>query len=215
MRNIGIISLSILLLSACASKIDYSAFEKVTVPPIEQEAVAYLGERMILEGRGYFTDSINIPGFDAYATDFRADTYYRIPGTDKFKAYNESVTNNNGYGSPLNTQNWITYKPEKNEICVGLMTCYSASEMGAVYSSEKVFYAQANSFQQLIEYNGKSGSTLKFTYREFKDGMARGSFTTDFTIDLNDGNTFGYKGARFEVIDANNSQIKYKILKTF
>jgi len=218
MRNIGIISLSILLLSACAStskKVDVSAFERVTVPTIGKEAVAYLGERMILAGLGYFTDSINIPGFDAYATDFRADTYYRIPGTDTFKAYNESVTNNNGYGNPLNTQDWVTYDPEKNEVCVGLMTCYSATEMGAVYSPEKVFYAQANSFQQLIEYNGKSGSTLKFTYREFKDGMARGSFTTDFTIDLNDGSTFGYKGARFEVIDANNSQIKYKILKAF
>tara|TARA_Y100000310_G_scaffold167977_1_gene167998 strand:- start:7425 stop:8081 length:657 start_codon:yes stop_codon:yes gene_type:complete len=216
-RSGAIFAITALFLTACGStpKPAPIAMEKVTVPGVNQVATAFLGERMIITGYGYYTDTLTIPTFDAYAADFTHAKYYRSPNSDTFMAKGEPVTINNGYGSPLSTQSWVKFTPGKDDICVGVMNCYSATEMGAVYSAEKEFLAKPDSFQQAIEYNGKSGTTLKFTYREFKDDMARGTFTTDFTIDLDDGKVFGYKGSRFEVISANNSRIEYKLLAPF
>jgi len=66
-----------------------------------------------------------------------------------------------------------------------------------------------------LEYSGKSGSVLKFTYSEFIEGLARDAFTREFTVDLNEGNTGAYKGAVFEVLEATNANITYKIIRHF
>ena len=77
------------------------------------------------------------------------------------------------------------------------------------------FLHTENSFQQTIEYAGKSGSTLKFIYSEFIYGFARDAFTREFTIDTDEGNIGAYKGAVFEVIEATNSSIKFKVIRHF
>ena len=45
--------------------------------------------------------------------------------------------------------------------------------------------------------------------------MVRDAFTREFEIDLNDGTTVAYKGAIFEIIEANNATIKYKVIRHF
>ena len=45
--------------------------------------------------------------------------------------------------------------------------------------------------------------------------MARDSFTREFEIDLEDGNTVAYKGCIFEIVKVDNATIKYKVLKHF
>ena len=45
--------------------------------------------------------------------------------------------------------------------------------------------------------------------------MARPSFSNDIEYDLSDSKQIGYKGALIEVTDANNQDIKYKVLKGF
>ncbi len=77
------------------------------------------------------------------------------------------------------------------------------------------FLYEEDSFQQTIEYSGKSGDILKFIYSEFTAGFARQAFTREFTADLSEGNIGAYKGALFEILEATNSQIKYKIIRHF
>ena len=77
------------------------------------------------------------------------------------------------------------------------------------------FLFMEDSFQQAIEYSGKSGDILTFIYSEFTEGFARQAFTRKFRVDLSEGNVGAYKGAVFEVIEATNAQIKYKILRHF
>lgn len=127
------------------------------------------------------------------------------------------MTINNGYGSPLFTQNTIYYDRKDNEICTKkfMGSCYDSSEMNFNYNPKKMFRIKPNSFQQVIEYNGKSDKTLRFSYREFSNNMARSSFTANFTMDLNESNKIGYKGALIEVIKATNSTIKYRVIKNF
>lgn len=72
-----------------------------------------------------------------------------------------------------------------------------------------------NSFQQELIYNGRSGDTLKFLYREISNNYLRNAFTQDVQYDLRDGNLIGFKGARIEVIEANNQFIKYRVQISF
>jgi len=77
------------------------------------------------------------------------------------------------------------------------------------------FVTKSDSFQRVIEYNGKRGSLVRFVYSEFKDGRIRDAFTREFDADLNDGNVVAYKGAVFEVLDATNASIRYKVIRHF
>ena len=80
---------------------------------------------------------------------------------------------------------------------------------------ETVFKSQKDSFQRVVEYAGKKDSIIKFIYSEFKDGMVRDAFMREFEIDLNEGNTVAYKGLIFEIIEADNATISYKVIRHF
>lgn len=70
-------------------------------------------------------------------------------------------------------------------------------------------------FDQRLIYNGISGNTVKFLYREFTDAMNRNSFEQEVTYDLNLGEVIGFKGSRFVIHSASNTGIEYSILKPF
>lgn len=61
-------------------------------------------------------------------------------------------------------------------------------------------------------YNGRSGSTIKFSYREFFDNMARPAFTQDLVYDLDESSEIAFKAMRIKVLSATNSTITYTIL---
>ena len=71
------------------------------------------------------------------------------------------------------------------------------------------------SHAEIIEYSGRKGSALTFIYSEFDENMAKDAFTREVTVDLNEGNMGGFKGAVFEVLEATNFEIAYKIKRHF
>jgi len=79
----------------------------------------------------------------------------------------------------------------------------------------RYFLYQPNSFQQTIEYAGKSGNQLKFIYSEFNHGFARDAFTREFQVDLGEGNIAAFKGALIEIEEATNVNIRYKVIRNF
>ena len=72
-----------------------------------------------------------------------------------------------------------------------------------------------NSFQQELIYNGRVGNAVKFLYREVSAQYLRSSFTQDVQYDLSEGNMIGFKGARIEIIDANNRNLRYRVTEHF
>lgn len=70
-----------------------------------------------------------------------------------------------------------------------------------------------DSFKRELIYGGVSGNSISISYREFSDGIARPAFTQELKYDLTDSKIIGYRGARFEVIKASNTSLKYKMLK--
>lgn len=201
----------------CASnppvKINYT---DVSIPELNTETTAYLGERMLSQGKGYYAKSITLSSLDAFAADIQGGVFYNIPGTNKYQSKDpNTVTVNNGYGNPLRYQDWFNYYEKSNEVCPSTGLCYDDGDLTIEKNDSETFVVKENTFQQVIEYNGKSGQTLKFTYREFGNQVARQAFTTNFTMDLNEGDTVGYKGARLKVIEANNNRIKFILLSNF
>ena len=70
-------------------------------------------------------------------------------------------------------------------------------------------------FDQELIYNGLSGSTVKFLYREFSGLTNRTSFEQEVTYDLNIGEIIGFKSARFKILSATNTGIEYEVIAPF
>lgn len=79
----------------------------------------------------------------------------------------------------------------------------------------KVTQKKDISFQQELIYNGKSGNSIKFLYREISKKIMRQPFSQEVLYDLSEGNIIGFKGARIEIIEATNFNLKYKVIKSF
>jgi hypothetical protein len=89
------------------------------------------------------------------------------------------------------------------------------SERPGIEYSATVFERYDNeSFKRELVYSGVSQNTVSILYREFQNDMARPAFSQELKYDLAQGTAIGYKGARFEVIRANNTGISYKVLKS-
>jgi len=71
------------------------------------------------------------------------------------------------------------------------------------------------SFRQELIYNGRSGSTLRFLYREFSRDMIRPAFSQELTYDLEEGSEIGFRGVRIEILDATNILLTYRVSKSF
>lgn len=69
------------------------------------------------------------------------------------------------------------------------------------------------SFKKELVYTGISQKVVSILYREFNEDMARPAFSQDLKYDLSESNIVGYRGARFEIINATNQGLTYKTLK--
>lgn len=61
-------------------------------------------------------------------------------------------------------------------------------------------------------YLGGTGTAITLSYRESMRDMARPAFTQELKYDLSQSDIVGYKGARFQVLKADNVSIQYKVL---
>lgn len=72
-----------------------------------------------------------------------------------------------------------------------------------------------NDFQQTLIYMGKEGNTIKMSYREFSNDLARPAFTTDISYNLDESHDITYKNAQITIISATSANITYKVLHNF
>jgi len=68
-------------------------------------------------------------------------------------------------------------------------------------------------FKRELIYLGGSKNAINIQYREFIDNYARPAFSQEIKYDISEDRVIGYKGARFEVIRADNSGITFRMLK--
>jgi hypothetical protein len=69
------------------------------------------------------------------------------------------------------------------------------------------------SFKAEIIYSGMDGQTVRATYREFVDDMARAAFFQDLNFNLAESRIVGYRSLRIEILEATNSAITFRVLE--
>ncbi len=73
----------------------------------------------------------------------------------------------------------------------------------------------ADNFVQELVYNGKSGTRIKFVYREFADSLTKPTYFQEFEADLAEGRVVTFKGVRLDIIEASSSALSFRVLSTF
>ena len=191
-------------------------------PDIGVETEVYLGDRMLAQQIGEWKECITPKKTYTYRGGGWVYTYKgnepmcKVTLKDKYymPTYINAVGHNNDQAAPVRWKK----KGDKSSLCgcVGPFCGGCAKKLSEddVKDGETFIYNE-NSFQQTIEYAGRSGDILKFNYSEFSGGFARQAFTREFQVDLSEGNVAAYKGAIIEVVDATNIQIKYKVIRNF
>jgi hypothetical protein len=191
-------------------------------PDVGVSTSVYMGDRMMEQRRGQYQECI-VPKFDSTkSVNLGAAKVFVKKGIPLCKS---SATAKN-YTSPYvnwtpNFQYDFALKPGKGDsldICITTMGIKSGCTKGKLksdYETNPYFIYSTNSFQQTVEYAGRSGDILKFVYSEFADGYARQAFTREFQVDLSEGNVAAYKGAVIEIESATNASITYKVVRNF
>jgi len=184
-----------------------------------------LGDRMLLQRTGQF-ESCVVPLFDderrANLGMARVTVRRGIPLCQRSEAERNLIPpypNWNVGTSSEATYDFVLRDREGiRQLCLRVLgvtsTCFAARPP-ADFQVGPHFVTAPNAAQQSIEYSGRNGSTLRFTYSESIDGQARDAFTREFQMDVSQGNTVAFRGAIIEVEEASNTSITYRVVRNF
>ncbi|MFK0299267.1 hypothetical protein ACIQTU_08600 [Brevundimonas sp. NPDC090276] len=84
---------------------------------------------------------------------------------------------------------------------------------GATFSTGNCTVLGADSFRRELIYSGVTQGTVSIEYREFINDMARPAFSQTLRYDLAQSDVIGFRGARFQILDATNIDIRYKVTR--
>ncbi|WP_447970104.1 hypothetical protein [Nitrospira sp. M1] len=207
----------LLMFSGCTSTPDI-AYQNISYPPLKVPSTAYLGERLLMQGKGFRTDVLEVDKITGKYAEIDNATFCRYgpKSTEFFSFDRRAIRFINFVGGIRSFGSVVSYKKSDNEICIDdfWSGCFDSSFGSYTYKPDSIC-SKPSAIQQIIEYNGKAGNILNFTYREFTRDRISAPFTTNFTMDLNEGNVVNYKGARLEIEKATNQEISYTVSKNF
>lgn len=205
----------VVLLSGCAVK--YTPAERraeiFDEPEIGAVTTAQLGDHMIRKGMVIEEEVVSLRAMvDGALYDIMPGVYPQLGYIENERFYSPTGIVKSAFADPFRL---LSVKAESpHELCVvtefAVRTCYSAD-----FEVETRASAMDASFQQTLIYSGRIGDKINVTYREFSNNQARPAFSNDVEYDLSASNQIGYKGARIEVIKADNAEITYKVLNSF
>lgn len=223
-KNLFLSASIVMLTTACGST--YTPVNNVVSPTIMPNIGAIskinMGEQLFVEGTGFMSNCI-VPNF-AHTETFGLGT--RVVSVKPFEnlcethyqgkyrpQYDNVVAMTGGYKA--DSFKWdVEVKDNPNSVTYCIFDGCFDKPLGS-YQKKRAFVFNESSLKQVIEYMGKSGSILEFTYSEYMNNIARDAFTRTFKVDLNDTNFLSFKGAKVEILDASSSEITYKVLQGF
>jgi len=191
-------------------------------PEIRVKQEVYLGDKMLEQAKGSYKPCI-IPNVTKivqkrmWSIEYRANEALcknKERDRDYQPQYDNLRQTGASYRYPIRMSGKgdnITLKYCQAGLCAGKQK-FTSSEINV---SDRFFTVSPNTFQQSIEYAGKTGSKLNFTYSEFQQGFARDSFTRSFEIDLDEGDVAAFKGAIIKIHSATNVSIVYEVMRNF
>jgi len=74
------------------------------------------------------------------------------------------------------------------------------------------FFPKLANKKELI-YLGRNSKSISILYREFINDYIKAAFTQEYKYDISEDKMIGFKGARFEIVKADNTEVVYRVLK--
>ena len=157
------------------------------------------------------SEIVNPPGvtevvrgdLELFATSSEGDYYqgrstYSVPGTS----------------IPVSERSGVFVPDDKSRPAViyHFVQGYRYGTKPVAYVPKEIIKITSESFRRELVYSGVSQNTITVVYREFKNSFARPAFTQELKYDLSQDRVIGYQGARFEVLNAGNTEITYKVI---
>ena len=232
-KKILIIALA-LVVSGCATtpirNVSVPGMKIIDIPVKNQIASAEMGNTIIRKGRlfsyhalellnevtagdGVMTYKMVVPaGVLTQLEEDNAWTYYH---SDRFTL--SSLTT----GMTASSGGLKIAKSDPNNVMVfmgnqgGMLIDALKPNQKPNFVLKEVQATDKSSFEQELIYNGKSADKVRFLYREFTNNLLRGPFSQEVQYDLSESKIIGFKGCRIEILDATNTQLKYKVLESF
>jgi hypothetical protein len=205
-----------ILLSGCAT-VQFNGAEsqvtKIDQPPIGQVVTASIGDRLLQKGEIVQQNVLQVNHtIDGVAYDIPQGVYRGVGHDAKSDFYTAVGVVKSFIADPPKAL--MLGKAPGSELCVvtifGGKACYSGD-----FERKNQVSERGTSFQQTLIYSGRVGDKIKVSYREFSNDMARPAFNNDVEYDLSVSNIIGYKGARIEVLKADNTSITYRVISSF
>ena len=216
--------LTFISLSVVAEEQELYSASNENTPEIDEVFTRYLGDRMTLQRTGRYLPCYksNVRLEDTFGLTralqiIEKGALFCKTSTDS-KYYEAQNVNVWASGYEIKAALNLKEGRKSTKVCLHGMHCFkkvSNDTFATQFEQANFLVIDVDSLQQSIEYSGKSGHILTFTYSEYKDTMARDAYTREFKVDLDDGTVGGFKGAVFEVVSADNVQIEYKVIRHF
>mgnify|MGYP000279978426 CR=1 FL=1 len=228
MLRTAFIVASALILTACAST--QTVMPRVDIldrPSLGVAANAELGDTIVEKGKLTTFDGLILKNEVTWGDGFllkkftispgrlrakQSDSEYTYFYSDKMTAYDAMLGT-----SPYGAGGICMKKNDPTHIRGFFQTgrCNNNFKPAPEVSPTRVVDIDAPNFRQELIYNGRSGGTVKFLYREFSGDYARPPFSQEVQYDLKDGSVIGFKGVRIEIIEASNTRLSYKLISSF
>lgn len=216
MNRFYYISFFFILLYSCSPAKIASEYKEQSAALLNTPITKEIGESLIDNETGFFLPAI----VASESMDAGEGMYKTQVKKGELFLHKEFTSEYDFYYSVDNPKNGIALaKDSRND---GVMVSDGMGGYRIYDVKERIKYTKntyhdtsKDYYKQQFIYNGKSGSTLKFTYREFINDLARAAFTQELQYDTNESSTIGMKGLRLEVLKTTNTNIEYKILSNF
>lgn len=217
-----------LLMSACVStQAILPHTEIIDRPTLNEISTAELGETVVEKGRLRTYSGLSLSNELQWGDGFILKKFTISPGRLRARQKDAKFTyyfsdNMTSYDAILGTSPYPSgglcrsndgTGPVRGFISAGRCSM-NWNHMPDV-SEVQIYDVDSPGFRQELIYNGRSGDNLKFLYREFSGDLMRPPFSQDVQYDLNESSTIGFRGARVEIIEASNTQLRYKVVSSF
>lgn len=208
---------SILVLTPGCATVKFNGAEtqktQVNQPPIGEVAKAYVGDPLLQKGEVIKEKVLQVnKTIDGALFDIPQGVYRQVGYDDSATYYSANGVVKSALADP--PKGLKLKKAPGSQLCVVTIyngrSCYAGD-----YQRKTRISRHGKSFQQTLLYSGRVGNEIKVSYREFSNNIARPAFSNSVAYDLSASRIIGYKGAKIEVLKANNDSITYKVIRNF
>lgn len=215
-RALAVAATAILVLSGCAS-VKYNGGDTrtqlINEPSPGQVVTRSIGDQMLSKGVVVeeFVLAVRQPIQGALYT-IPAGEYVQVGSDERNYFYTPIGVTKSAFADPI--AGLAVGRAAGAELCAvsvfGTRACYKGD-----FLRKKRTRPGETGFHQTLLYNGRVGNKINIGYREFSNDMARPAFNNDVEYDLSASLIIGYKGASIEIIQADNSSITYRVIRSF